>query len=157
MISNQDFSKYMKISFLKLSIFRPDKSLDYWNKENFYEDYRKIEEGSKMYEHLNSETLNIPRVHCDDLSVEEFYEKYQKPNLPVVIEGLADNWPAMEKWTFNTLYKEYGDVQFEVGEDQDGNSVKVPLKEYIQYMVFNQDDSPFYLFQRNLHRDESLK
>lgn len=110
-----------------------------------------------MHEFLKTETLNVPRVHYSELSQQDFLEKYQIPNQPVIIEGLADDWPAFEKWDFKTLYKEYGDVEFEIGEEQDGTPVKMALKDYIQYMIFNRDDSPAYLFQRNLHKDERMK
>jgi hypothetical protein len=72
---------------------------------------------------LRSKEENIPRVHCDDLSVEDFIEKYQIPNKPVIIEGLADDWPAMSKWSFKYFYEKYGDVEFEVGEDEIGTPV----------------------------------
>ena len=141
---------------LKLKL-KPDVDLDYWTKDNLWKEYSSTEVGTKLGEILNSEEHNIPRIHWNDLSVEEFIEKYQLPNKPVIIEGCADNWPAMDKWNFKHLYKEYGDKYFEIGEDQDGNPLTITLKEYIQYVIFNKDDSPFYLFQRDFHKIEGLK
>ena len=136
---------------------RSDLPIKDWGKDQLYKDYSDTSEGTKLGEYLNSEDMNIPRVHTNDLSVEEFIEKYQIPNKPVIIEGLADEWQAMKKWNFAQLYEDYGDIQFEVGEDSVGTPVTVSMKEYIQYMIFNRDDSPFYLFQRDLHKNEELK
>jgi len=105
-----------------------------------------------MAKFLEEEEYNIPRVHASDLSYDEFIEQYQIPNKPVIIEGLSDDWPAMQKWTFKQLYQDYGDVEFEIGEDEIGTPVKVSMKDYIQYMVLNDDDSPMYLFQRDIHK-----
>ena len=35
---------------------------------------------------------------------------------------------------------------FKVGEDDDGQIIKITLQKFIQYTVYNQDDSPLYLF-----------
>lgn len=37
----------------------------------------------------------IPRIAAADLSVEEFKTRFLKPQLPVIITGLVDDWPAM--------------------------------------------------------------
>ena len=63
----------------------------------------------------------------------------------------------MDKWNFSQFYEDYGDVEFEVGEDEEGIPVNLKLKEYFQYMIFNQDDSPFYLFQRSLQKNPEMK
>lgn len=110
-----------------------------------------------MGDMLRSPEHNIPRVHCDDLSVEDFLEKYQKPNKPVIIEGLAEGWPAMQKWNFKQLYQDYGEVEFEVGEDEIGTPVTMQFKDFIHYMIFNRDDAPLYLFQRDLHNKPGMQ
>ena len=37
---------------------------------------------------------SIPRVHASTLSVSAFRDRYEVPNLPVVIDGCADAWPS---------------------------------------------------------------
>lgn len=40
----------------------------------------------------------------DRLTEEDFIEKYEKKNKPVIIKGVTDNWPANTKWTFEVIY-----------------------------------------------------
>jgi histone arginine demethylase JMJD6 len=35
----------------------------------------------------------------NNIGLEEFIEKYEKPYLPVVIQGASEDWLANEKWT----------------------------------------------------------
>ena len=44
--------------------------------------------------HLNK----IPRVKT--ITKADFIEQYLKPQKPVVIERLIEDWPAFEKWDF---------------------------------------------------------
>jgi histone arginine demethylase JMJD6 len=46
--------------------------------------------------------------------------------------------------------EKYGDGRFKVGENDDGKKLKVTMREYIEYMLYNRDDSPLYLFESSL-------
>ena len=48
------------------------------------------------------------------------------------------------------MVKRFGDSLFKIGSDDDKKSLKVTLKEYLEYSTFNRDDSPMYLFQSNI-------
>ena len=52
-------------------------------------------------------------------------------------------WPAYQKWSNDTLLKEYGKLRFRA------EAVEWPLEMYIDYMNNNQDESPLYLFDRS--------
>jgi hypothetical protein len=43
-------------------------------------------------------TDTIERVHVNDLTVEEFIEKYERGSKPVIIQGVTDTWPGMKEW-----------------------------------------------------------
>jgi histone arginine demethylase JMJD6 len=39
-------------------------------------------------------------------------------------------------------------VNFKIAEDDKGKKLRVPLRYFMEYLVYNQDDSPLYLFER---------
>lgn len=51
-----------------------------------------------------------------------------------------------EKWNHEYFYRNYKDYKFKVGEDEDGCKLRMPFKYYLEYLVYNKDDSPLYLF-----------
>ena len=51
--------------------------------------------------------FEIPRRR--NLGPEEFYREYLRPGLPVVMEGMTDDWPCREKWDLQFFADRYGD------------------------------------------------
>ncbi|KQS89996.1 cupin-like domain-containing protein [Chryseobacterium sp. Leaf394] len=47
----------------------------------------------------------------DDITQEDFIEKYLKPRKPVVIKNMARKWPAYQKWTMEYVKEAVGDVE----------------------------------------------
>lgn len=78
----------------------------------------------------------IAREHVLSLSVPAFVKRYEEPNLPVVIDGIADEWPAMNgAWEPRALFATYRHRRFRCGEDDDGYPVKMKLKYFLRYMA----------------------
>lgn len=42
---------------------------------------------------------NVDRIDVENVSPEEFVERYEQPYKPVVIKGLQKHWRASYKWT----------------------------------------------------------
>lgn len=50
-----------------------------------------------------------------------------------------------------------GKSLFKIGESDSGRKLKVTLKEYIEYLLFNRDDSPLYMFESNIEEHSEAK
>jgi hypothetical protein len=59
---------------------------------------------------------NIDRVK--NISKSEFVQNYLKPQVPVVIENLVDNWPAVTKWNFDYIKQKVGDKVVPLYDDR---------------------------------------
>ncbi|PHJ18922.1 histone lysine demethylase jmjd6b, partial [Cystoisospora suis] len=68
---------------------------------------------------------NIPRVAASELSVEDFIERYEKPNKPVVLTGVVEKWPAFSKWTKSFFLQFHADRRCAAGAASD-----LPLKTF---------------------------
>jgi hypothetical protein len=49
---------------------------------------------AKAMKEFSLEQETVDRIHSSSLSVVQFKEQYESKSLPVIIEGITDNWPA---------------------------------------------------------------
>jgi hypothetical protein len=52
-------------------------------------------------------------------SPERFFEAYYFSNRPVLLRGLADDWPALRRWSPKFFTETFGDVEVEVTADRE--------------------------------------
>jgi len=81
-----------------------------------------------------------------NISVEEFWACYAIPGVPVLLEGLAEDWPARSLWTFDFFRQHYGgtDVTVYAGERKTNPRI-MQVASYLDYMESTQDEIPDYL------------
>lgn len=85
------------------------------------------------------ETSTVPEA-TGEMSLDEFRERFEKLNLPVVIRGAAKEWPALKKWSRDALTQKFGDVDFVVG------GYDMSLRDFFALSDQGKDDVPLYLF-----------
>ena len=78
----------------------------------------------------------IDRVDCSLLTVSDFIERYEKACRPVVIRGVpeAEGWSAPQRWAPDELVgnPKLRSYTFKCGEDDDGRSIRVTIKHFLQ-------------------------
>jgi hypothetical protein len=97
-----------------------------WHKLRLYKDDAFLDDWIKEPDSVS--TMNVDRVNASDITVEEFMERYEKPAIPVIILGCADNWDALKNWNFPDLLKKYKKCKLKVGEDDEGYPLKNETK-----------------------------
>ncbi|KKK16609.1 hypothetical protein P175DRAFT_0519199 [Aspergillus ochraceoroseus IBT 24754] len=102
---------------------------------------------------LESYVTNIPTrnqiVRLPNLSPEEFQEKWT--DRPFILTEPVKEWPAYHNWSVETLLVKHKDTPFRA------EAVDWPLKTYVDYIKYNSDESPLYLFDRAFVSKMGLK
>ncbi|PPD81517.1 hypothetical protein GOBAR_DD21550 [Gossypium barbadense] len=83
---------------------------------------------------------NVERKN--DISAEQFHREYDGIK-PVLLNGLADTWPARKSWTIDWLVPKYGDTKFKISSPL---KVSMTFKDYVSYMKQQHDEDPLYIF-----------
>ncbi len=90
----------------------------------------------------------------DDITKEEFFEKYLKPRKPVVIKNMARKWPAYQKWTMDYMKQAVGDVEVPLYDSSkadpaapiNASAAKMKFGDYIDLIEKEPTDLRIFLF-----------
>ncbi|KAA0129792.1 cupin-like domain-containing protein [Chryseobacterium sp. SN22] len=90
----------------------------------------------------------------DDITQEEFIEKYLKPRKPVVIKNMAKKWPAYQKWTMEYMKEVVGDVEVPLYDSSkadpaapiNSSAAKMKFGDYIDLIRREPTDLRIFLF-----------
>lgn len=121
---------------------RSDVPVNCWNKFGYCD--------TNVCEKLMRAPESIERVQIDNITPEEFIERFDKPQKPVIIEGMLSGWPGMQKWSLEYFDMVYRRGLFKVGEDDKGRKIRMRMKHFIDYCRHQNDDSPLYLFESSV-------
>lgn len=144
-----------KINEIKLK-HRSSLKLEDWQRDGYFGKQDKVLDRVLRGEDPTFKDT-IERINVDDISVEEFLDRYERGSRPVIIQGVTAQWPALREWQPDNLIKHYGDGRFKIGESDSGRKLRVTMKEYMEYMKYNEDDSPLYMFESSLEDHEVAK
>ncbi|XP_029335521.1 bifunctional peptidase and arginyl-hydroxylase JMJD5 isoform X2 [Mus caroli] len=95
----------------------------------------------------------VPRLHCPPL--QHFKQHFLVPGRPVILEGVADHWPCMKKWSLQYIQEIAGcrTVPVEVGSrytDEDWSQTLMTVNEFIQKFILSEAKDVGYLAQHQL-------
>ena len=63
--------------------------------------------------------LNLKEVErVGSITKKDFLENFVRPQVPVVLENLIEDWPAFEKWDFNYIREKVGDKVVPLYDDR---------------------------------------
>jgi hypothetical protein len=106
---------------------------------------------------LHPSSTEIERRH--KLSRDEFLREYYSTNRPVIITGMMDDWPAMQKWNLDYFDREFGDreVEVQMGRTQGANYeierekfiAKVRFGDFVEKVRTAGRTNDFYLTANN--------
>ncbi|WP_313269218.1 cupin-like domain-containing protein [Epilithonimonas vandammei] len=90
----------------------------------------------------------------DDITKEEFFEKYLKPRKPVVIKNMARKWSAYQKWTMDYMKQAVGDVEVPLYDSSkadpaapiNASAAKMKFADYIDLIEKEPTDLRIFLF-----------
>ncbi|WP_288457375.1 cupin-like domain-containing protein [uncultured Chryseobacterium sp.] len=90
----------------------------------------------------------------DDITQEEFIEKYLKPRKPVVIKNMARKWPAYQKWTMEYMKEVVGDVEVPLYDSSkadpaapiNASAARMKFGDYIDLIQREPTDLRIFLF-----------
>lgn len=90
----------------------------------------------------------------DDITKEEFFEKYLNPRKPVVIKNMARKWPAYKKWNLEYMKQMVGDVEVPLYDSSkadpsapiNASATKMKFGDYIDLIEREPTDLRIFLF-----------
>ncbi|XP_036772792.2 bifunctional peptidase and arginyl-hydroxylase JMJD5 isoform X2 [Manis pentadactyla] len=95
----------------------------------------------------------VPRLYCP--SLQYFRKHFLVPQRPVILEGVADHWPCMKKWSLEYIQEIAGcrTVPVEVGSrytDEEWSQTLMTVSEFISRYIVNEPRDIGYLAQHQL-------
>ncbi|KAL2829723.1 hypothetical protein BDW59DRAFT_170389 [Aspergillus cavernicola] len=102
---------------------------------------------------LDPYASNIPArnqiTRLPNLTPEEFQDKWS--DTPFILTEPVKEWPVYHQWSVETLLPKHGKSLFRA------EAVDWPLRTYVDYMKYNSDESPLYLFDKEFVSKMGLK
>jgi hypothetical protein len=104
--------------------------------------------------------LNLQHIdRIKTISKSDFVQNYLKPQVPVVIENLVDDWPAHAKWNFDYIKEKVGDKIVPLYDDRPVNykdgfnepHASMTMSEYIN--LLQREPTKYRIFLYNVLKE----
>jgi hypothetical protein len=113
----------------------------------------------KSFLFYNVKGMDLSRLHmnligverCGPISRSEFIERFEKPNRPVIITGLMNNWRALEKWKLEAMLHSCPDLLLKTnGRSTNGKRFRMKLQDFLSYCNGWNGEKPLYVFDKKV-------
>jgi hypothetical protein len=102
----------------------------------------------------------VPRLHAP--TAEQFYDQFVRRGRPVVLTGVASQWPAFAKWTPDYLRRVAGNQNVSVHYDEEGDFQRwysprsagdrqMRFGEFLDIVTGDKPDRRYYVSEHGLH------
>lgn len=71
----------------------------------------------------------VAEINCTKITPLTFYREYVSKNIPLVIKGAVQHWPAVSKWSIPYLHKVFGDENVSVAVTPNGYADAIARKD----------------------------
>ena len=95
----------------------------------------------------------------EQVSRDEWLERYVSQGRPLLLTGLARDWPALTRWTPQALRDRFGDVEVEIQSERNADPKfeenklalrrRVPFAEFVDRVVTGGPTNDYYLTANN--------
>lgn len=114
-----------------------------------------LKQWRRLQEKFLQEPVNGARRICKKDALElPRYPWFERESVPVVLEGLADDWKAMETCRWNNLVKEYGDFFWRFSDTHGAGMTLETYQKYISTFEGMTDDAPLAVYDSQLATDD---
>jgi len=84
------------------------------------------------------------------------YPWFERQNIPVVLEGLTDDWPAMKTCRWTNLVEKYGDYVWRCSDTHGAGITLKTYQKYISTLEGQTDDAPLAIYDSQLSGDDRM-
>ena len=96
----------------------------------------------------------------DNLSYEEFAEKYLYANKPVIVTDMIRQWKALSRWTPEFFQREFGEMQFVINDVEYGQDafnvsggIEFTMSKFIDRVLESTEENPAPYFRNKILYD----
>jgi hypothetical protein len=110
-------------------------------------------------------SLSLTQIdRVDNICKEDFINKYLKPRKPLIIRKATQNWPALQKWTFDYLKETVGDQivplydssKADPSKPINASAAEMKFGDYIDLIQTKPTDLRIFLFDPIKHAPKLL-